>query len=267
MKRLRENASSPDPVVARAASLVAAMKPLDTSRMRRRPPPKDAKPRSKIVHLRVGFMVVAMLASAAASAATLRGVGWLRGSSTPTSGSHVPSRAAASVQPPAHPEALPSVVVAQSVHEPAPAPIPAPRELAAPTAPSVPALAAPTAASALIVTGPAATHATAPTSARAASTDSPNGAPTGDESALVVDAVRALRRDHDAKRAWELAQEALQRYPRGAQVEEATAVAMEAAFVRGDHATAHVWAQRYLDTFGTGRFADRARQMLQRSPR
>jgi outer membrane protein assembly factor BamD (BamD/ComL family) len=88
-----------------------------------------------------------------------------------------------------------------------------------------------------------------------------------DESALVVDAVRALRRDHDPRRAGSLAQEVLQRYPHGAQVEEAMAIAMEAAFADGDATGARHWAERYLGTFGTGRFADRARQVLAASPR
>jgi hypothetical protein len=92
-------------------------------------------------------------------------------------------------------------------------------------------------------------------------------AATADESALVVDAVRALRRDHDPRRARELAEEVLQRYPRGAQVEEAMAVAMEAASLDGDTATARRWAERYLETFGAGRFADRARDVLAASPR
>jgi hypothetical protein len=88
-----------------------------------------------------------------------------------------------------------------------------------------------------------------------------------DESALVVDAVRALRRDHDPRRAGNLAQEVLQRYPHGGQLEEATDVAMEAAFADGDTTGARHWAGRYLGTFGTGRFADRARQVLAAPPR
>jgi outer membrane protein assembly factor BamD (BamD/ComL family) len=83
----------------------------------------------------------------------------------------------------------------------------------------------------------------------------------------VVDAVRALRRDRDPKRAQTLAEEALQRYPRGAQLEEAMAVAMEAAAADGDASAAHHWAERYVDTFGAGRFADRARQVLAASSR
>ena len=83
-----------------------------------------------------------------------------------------------------------------------------------------------------------------------------------DESALVVDAVRALRRDHDARRASELAAEVLQRYPHGVQHEEAMAVAMEAAIADGDTAGARHWAERYLESYGAGRFADRARDVL-----
>ncbi len=59
----------------------------------------------------------------------------------------------------------------------------------------------------------------------------------------------------------------MQRYPHGAQLEEAMAVAMEAAVTEGDTSGARHWAERYLSAFGTGRFADRARQVLAASPR
>ena len=69
------------------------------------------------------------------------------------------------------------------------------------------------------------------------------------------------------RRAKDLAEEVLQRYPRGAQCEEAMAVAMEAASLDGDELTARRWAERYLESFGAGRFADRARDVLAASPR
>ena len=106
-----------------------------------------------------------------------------------------------------------------------------------------------------------------PPPVRAASKSARTSAATEEESALVVDAVRALRRDHDPRRAKDLAEEVLQRYPRGAQCEEAMAVAMEAASLDGDELTARRWAERYLESFGAGRFADRARDVLAASPR
>jgi hypothetical protein len=246
MKRLREQASSPDPVTARAASLLAAMRPLDVARIERRPPPSDAKPRPRTMRMGVALILAATLASAVAGAGTLHRAGWLR----PFAGW------AATSSPPA----LPS---------------------RAPLAPSAPgtashvATSSPSAAPAEIPSGAAAAgsssgaRVTIPTAVRTDPRDPRTSAATNDtdESALVVDAVRALRRDHDPRRAGNLAQEVLQRYPHGAQLEEAMAVAMEAAFADGDTTGARRWAERYLGTFGTGRFADRARQVLAAPPR
>jgi hypothetical protein len=83
-----------------------------------------------------------------------------------------------------------------------------------------------------------------------------------DESTLMVRAVRALRRDGDPARAQMLAAQALQRFPHGAQAEEAMALIMEAASARGDASGAQQAASAYLARFGSGRFADRARRIL-----
>jgi hypothetical protein len=83
-----------------------------------------------------------------------------------------------------------------------------------------------------------------------------------DESTLMVRAVRALRRDGDPARAQTLAAQALQRFPHGAQAEEAMALIMEAASARGDTSGAQHAASAYLARFGSGRFADRARRIL-----
>ena len=83
----------------------------------------------------------------------------------------------------------------------------------------------------------------------------------------MLDAVRALRRDRDPVRALALAESALDRYPHGAQVEEAMALGMEAANAAGDGATAHRLAERYLATFRSGRFTDRAQQIVSVSQR
>jgi hypothetical protein len=247
MKRIREQTSSPDPVMARAASLLAAVRPLDPTRIRRGLPPVATAPRPRTMQVRVAFVLAVTLASAVAGAARLHRTGWLRLFWASGAG---PSPAF----PPA-PAALAPVVRAPALHAAAPSPTLGPAE-------------APPDAGA--VASPSAAHATPSTALRASSRDARDARPpvaVAEESALVVDAVRALRRDHDPKRAGSLAQEALQRYPQGAQVEEAMAVAMEAAAADGDSAAARRWAERYLGTFGTGRFADRARQLLAASPR
>jgi hypothetical protein len=240
MKRLRDQVSSPDPVVAHAAALVAAVRPLDPSQIRRRPLPGEARARPVNLHLRLAFVLALILASAVAGAATRPGARWLRSvaSWARPSGPSSPAprvlaqRARESVadnasHSPAPPSADVLPVVPAATTSPAPAPLPV---------------------------------GAAPRSVRAA-------AATADESALVVDAVRALRRDHDARRAGELAEEVLQRYPRGMQREEAMDVAMEAAIAYGDAAAARRWAERYLESFGAGRFADRARDVLAAPPR
>jgi hypothetical protein len=79
---------------------------------------------------------------------------------------------------------------------------------------------------------------------------------------LIVGAVRALRRDGDPARAQSLAEEALRRYPHGAQVEEAYALVFESALAMGDGAGARRAAQKYLANFPRGRFVDRARRAL-----
>jgi hypothetical protein len=91
----------------------------------------------------------------------------------------------------------------------------------------------------------------------------PRHAPSSSgESVLMVQAVRALRRDGDPARAQTLAEEALRRYPKGAQVEEAMALVMEAASARGDRSGARRAAARYLDRYPGGRFADRAQRVV-----
>jgi len=239
MKRLRDQASSSDPVVARAAALLAAMHPLDPAEIRPPSPPREANARSSRLHLRLAFVVALVLGSAVAGAATLPGSGWLRSLAV---WAH-PSR----VSSPAAPVPTPSArIAAAEPSSPAPAQAIVQQEVPA----------AATASSRAV-----------PPPVRAASKSARTSAATEEESALVVDAVRALRRDHDPRRAKDLAEEVLQRYPRGAQCEEAMAVAMEAASLDGDELTARRWAERYLESFGAGRFADRARDVLAASPR
>ena len=241
MKRLRDQVSSPDPVVAHAAALVAAMRALDPGQIRRPPPPCEVRIRPGSRRLGLAFVVALVLASAVAGAATLSGPGWLRS---------LASWALPSRPPSPSPTVRVPIGRATGAEDASPSGAPSPLDLppvvTAAANSSAPVNAPPPAAAAKSVRAIAA---------------------TADESALVVDAVRALRRDHDARRAEELAEEVLQRYPHGVQREEAMAVAMEAAIANGDTTAARRGAERYLEAYGAGRFADRARDVLAATPR
>jgi hypothetical protein len=73
---------------------------------------------------------------------------------------------------------------------------------------------------------------------------------------VLVDAMLALRRSHDFRRAGALLEDYLMRYPRGALREEAIALAVEAAAARTDLARRDHWASVYLKDYPTGRFRD-----------
>jgi hypothetical protein len=86
-----------------------------------------------------------------------------------------------------------------------------------------------------------------------------------DEPTLVATAMRALRRDHDPVGAGQLLDDYLRRWPNGALIEEALALALEAANARGD-ARARAFATTYLQRFPAGRFGEAARRTLARTP-
>jgi hypothetical protein len=228
MQRLRDQASSDDTAIARAASLLAAMPPLDPAELKMRAPSLERVERPPVRRLGLALAVALLLASlAAAGATTLRHTGfWSRSGAL---------GAPASVTPPAGVRPGPLRVA-----DTAPA---APSTLAAPVQ------RAPAPAQEPLSVTPEGSHAV-----------SQNAGPS--ESTLMVDAVRALRRDGDPARAQALAEEALRRFPRGAQVEEASALVFEAALAQGDEAGARRAAQRYLANFPRGRFVDRARRAL-----
>jgi hypothetical protein len=71
---------------------------------------------------------------------------------------------------------------------------------------------------------------------------------------LVVDAMLALRRTQDFRRAGALLEDYLTKYPRGALREEAIALAVEAAAARADLARSDYWASLYLKSYPAGRF-------------
>jgi hypothetical protein len=249
MQRLREQTSSPDPVTARAAMLLSAMPPLQVDRLPQRPLAADRPGnRTGAYRFRMMLVLAISLGSVAAAAATLHRVGWF-GARDGASGTTTSPQS--QVVPDARPRGpdhgLGSKVAEAVSADPAPVDtagsvVPA-RSPAAPSSPRSP--------------GATASH-------KAGSESSPGGAVGAgeNESALIVNAVRALRRDGNAARAQALAEEALQRYPQGMQVEEAMALAMEAASARGDVSGARRAAQRYLERFGGGRFADRASRIL-----
>lgn len=142
---------------------------------------------------------------------------------------------------------------------PAPAPAPAPartgassRRAAGAAEATTPALAAP---------------APRPAVARAAAV---RRAPVGglersSERTEVLDAMIALRRDHDAVRAGALLDRYLAAHPRGALREEALALAIESADARADVRAARTWAAAYQASYPAGRFGAFARDHLEAS--
>jgi hypothetical protein len=92
--------------------------------------------------------------------------------------------------------------------------------------------------------------------------DTSVAASTPRERAEVLDAMVALRRDHDAGRAGKLLDRYLTGHPRGALREEALALAIEAADARGDRATVTALARTYQSAYPGGRFASFAQSNL-----
>jgi hypothetical protein len=238
MKRLREEIDSPDPLVAEAARLLASQLPVESSPGRRAriwaALSRRRGPRPGTLALRWALrsavlVPLSLLALATVAAALWAGVvaprrtrlgGHDAGRVGPTRPARV--RASPAPAPPASPlpEASPPAgppVVPLSVKHPAP---PASR-------------AQPPRLEADVAFAPSA-----------------EGEP---ESALVLGALTALRRDRDPRRASALLDEYLRLHPRGALVEEALALAIEAAAARGDP-QAGALADRYLERFPAGRF-------------
>jgi hypothetical protein len=85
----------------------------------------------------------------------------------------------------------------------------------------------------------------------------------GEDPAQVMEAVRALRKQGDPKRAQALLDRYLARHPRGALAEDALALSIEAALAQGD-ARAADHARRYLSRFPNGRFRALAERALAR---
>jgi hypothetical protein len=270
MQRLREQTSSPDPLTARAAALLSAMPPLDVDHLRRRPPVAARAAKAPVVgRVRTMLVLAISLGSVAAAAATVHHyVDWSGGFrmavrspalSPPSQVIISAGRGVTSDRGSAVAEAPLIAPVATQHVEQAAALQTSAAEVRTATAARIAAV-SPGAPSPQSIRSHATSDGTSPASqGRGQPATRQSRETTGtDESALIVDAVRALRRDGDAVRAQALAEEALQRYQHGAQVEEAMALSMEAASARGDTAGARRAAQRYLESYPAGRFADRA---------
>jgi hypothetical protein len=85
----------------------------------------------------------------------------------------------------------------------------------------------------------------------------------GEDPTQVVEAVRALRKEKDPKRAQALLDGYLDKNPDGALSEEALALSMEAA-ASSKSPKAADYARRYLDRFPQGRHAAFARRLVTR---
>jgi hypothetical protein len=84
------------------------------------------------------------------------------------------------------------------------------------------------------------------------------------EASVLFEATGALRRDGDAARASRILDDYFRKFPRGALGEEALALAIEAASVRGD-AKARSLAKRYLELYPRGNFRAKAERVLART--
>jgi hypothetical protein len=84
--------------------------------------------------------------------------------------------------------------------------------------------------------------------------------PPPEEAALVLSALRALRREHNPVQAGALLQTYLARFPKGVLTEEALALGIEAAVARQDARFAAILSNQYLGRYPAGRFVALARK-------
>lgn len=84
--------------------------------------------------------------------------------------------------------------------------------------------------------------------------------PPPEEAALVMAALRSLRREHNPVQAGALLQTYLTRFPQGVLTEEALAIAIEAAVARHDVPSARALAKQYVGRYPAGRFVGLARK-------
>ncbi len=227
MKRLVDEVADNQPLLWRAQELLGAMPPLvATDLQRRRVRTALASPRTRRYwQLQPSLAAALLLVAPMAIGAGLIGRSWIRHHVQPT------------------PELLQPVPrTAPRIARPAPAhamPLP---QVAAPSPPiRMPPPVQPLRSSAR------------PPVQRPASN------PSREESVLVVQAVQALRGIHDPSRASRLLDQYLARFPRGALIEEAMALRIEAASARDPHLAAAA-GREYLRRFPKGRFREAAEQ-------
>jgi hypothetical protein len=87
-----------------------------------------------------------------------------------------------------------------------------------------------------------------------------------EEAALVMAALRSLRREHNPAQASALSRSYLTRFPEGVLTEEAFAIGIEAAVARHDAASAAALANQYLGRYPVGRFVGLARKTASARP-
>jgi hypothetical protein len=160
--------------------------------------------------------------------------------------------------------------VTAPVAELAPDPVLRPRRRPTPVAELIPNDPAAIEPAAEAAPKPVATHAAPKAAARAhtlrAEGRTAEDRTTAEDPSLVVDAIRALRTDHDSRRASRLLAAYLRTYPHGALSEEAVALSIEAA-AAGKSPSASTFAAQYLREYPHGRFRRAAEQALeQRQP-
>jgi hypothetical protein len=105
---------------------------------------------------------------------------------------------------------------------------------------------------------------TAPVGPRRRTTPSASERPKGEDPGALVDAIHALRTEHDPVRAGELLSRYMATYPNGVLTEDALALAIEAAVARRDPVAAE-YAKRYLKQYPEGRFNKLARRAIHAS--
>lgn len=126
---------------------------------------------------------------------------------------------------------------------------------------SVPAAAAPAPVNPMPTPTPSVGAAPAP---RSRSWTAPRARAEGENPSAVMDAVKALRQDHDPVAASRLLKEYLRQYPRGSLSEEARALSVEAAVARNSPDVPAL-AKEYLRLYPNGRFRQAAQHALERS--
>ena len=243
MKRLRDEITSDDPAVARAADIVrdAPRIPRDDERLERVAAriraANEAGPRP-----RGGARTAVTISAVGVAILLLLGYALLR-PRPPAAAPPAPPAVAA--PPPAIPPPTPAPPRADA------SPLQAPPPRASDTPPQLsPSSPAPPAAP--------------PSTARGPRKAKLAPAPIVDlegEAALVRRATEALRRDHDPARAMDLLREYRRRHPNGALADEALYLTVEAGRATGDPDTA-ARAREYVARFPDGRFRRRVEQLL-----